>query len=54
MKRENAHQAKRSSGKVRHSRSKPNWQSHVVSTLFAITLLLVFGFFAQEGLRWFG
>ncbi|MGF1756744.1 hypothetical protein L4D76_02120 [Photobacterium sagamiensis] len=33
-------------------RTKPKWQAYISSTLFCITLLLVFGFIVQEGLRW--
>jgi len=33
-------------------RAKPKWQAYISNTLFSITLLLVFGFIVQEGLRW--
>ncbi|MGF1759389.1 hypothetical protein L4D76_15895 [Photobacterium sagamiensis] len=45
-----AGRASNKSSTRRHN--KPKWQTHVISSLFLITLLLVFGFFAQEGLRW--
>jgi len=51
----NSTPAGRSSNNSRTSkRNRPKWQTHVISSLFLITLLLVFGFFAQEGLRWLG
>ncbi|MFC1503385.1 hypothetical protein ACFL53_03410 [Pseudomonadota bacterium] len=48
----NSAPAGRTSNNSRSKRNRPKWQSHVISSLFLITLLLVFGFFAQEGLRW--
>ncbi|MEH6533331.1 MAG: hypothetical protein V7735_18560 [Photobacterium frigidiphilum] len=54
MNKENEVPAARRTIKGSHTirRAKPKWQAYISSTLFCITLFLVFGFIVQEGLRW--